>query len=196
MSGLVENYLASIPGGIDGYPDCMHKGEPLGVWLAGSPLSGLSERVPPPVAELLREPANLPTWVPEVHATVIYLAMREVHFASDAAFLQHAEKVNRGVLETPVNRVLFWVASPRAILRGGSVRWGSLHRGSTIEVRTRVENSADLTLRFPPNLLPELIALGNGTGFKLALANAGAHDVSVRLRRFDATHATFEASWR
>ncbi|MGH7440305.1 MAG: hypothetical protein ACRENE_31820 [Polyangiaceae bacterium] len=196
MTGLIENYLASIPGGIDGYPECMHKGEPLGVWLAGSPLAGLSERVPAPVAELLREPTNLPVWVPEVHATVIYLAMREVHFVTDAAFLQHAENVNRGVLETPLNRFLFWVASPRAILRGGSVRWGSLHKGSTIEIRKLLEDSARLTLRFPPNLLPEIIALGNGTGFKVALEASGAHDVHITMRSFDSTHATFESHWR
>jgi hypothetical protein len=196
MPGKVEEYLASIPGGIDGYPECLHKGEPLGVWLQGSPIDGLSDVVPPQVAGLLGARSSLPVWVPEVHATVIYLAMRDVHFASDAAFLEHAEKVNRGVLETPINRVLFWVASPRSILRGGSVRWGSLHRGSTIEVRTRDEHSAELTLRYPPNLLPKLIALGNGTGFKLALENAGAKEVDVTLRESDSTHTTFDSRWR
>jgi hypothetical protein len=196
MPSKVEEYLASIPGGIDGYPECMHKGEPLGVWLDGSPTAGLVEVVPTPVAELLRARDSLPVWVPEVHATVIYLAMREAHFASDAAFLEHAARVNRGVLETPLNRVLFWVASPRSILRGGSVRWGSLHRGSTIEVRTPNESSAELTLRYPPHLLPKLIVLGNGTGFKVALENAGAQEIEVSLRAYEPTHAVFYSTWR
>ena len=196
MRSKVEEYLASIPGGIDGYPECKHKGEPLGVWLDGSPTDGLSKVIPPRIAELLRPRADLPVWVPEVHATVIYLAMREVHFASDEAFLEHAKRLNRGVLETPVNRVLFWVASPQSILRGGSVRWGSMHRGSTIEVRTRNEGSAETTLSYPPYLLPRLIALGNGTGFKVAMENAGGKNVEVTLREYDSTHATFDSKWR
>jgi hypothetical protein len=33
MAGVarVEEYLASVPGGIDAYPECTHKGEPLSV---------------------------------------------------------------------------------------------------------------------------------------------------------------------
>ncbi len=196
MLKSVEQYLASVPGGIDAYPECLHKGEPLGVWLERCPLGGLSERIPAQAAELLKRRGALPTWVPEVHAAVLYLAIREAHFPDDEAFLVHARACNRAVLETPVNRIVFWVASPRAILRGGSVRWGSFHKGSSIDVRSRGDQSAELTLTFPPHLLPEIVVRGNGEGFRCALEYAGARDVALNVRVLDPTRALFEAQWR
>jgi hypothetical protein len=148
------------------------------------------------VARLLRSPRELPQWVPEVHATVIYLAMREMHFPDEASFLAHARQCNQLVLETPLNRVLFWAASPRAILRAGWVRWGSLHRGSTIAVRSPDEHSGELTMTFPENLFPEIVVRGNGTGFTLAMERAGARDLEVHLREMGPTRAVFEARWR
>jgi hypothetical protein len=192
---FVEDYLAAVPGGIDGYPECLHRGEPLTQWIEHSPTAGLRERLPAPAAALLRPDGRMPNWVPEVHATVIYLAIREVHFRDDAAFLEHARRCNRAVLETPANRLLLWAASPRAILRGTSLRWGSLHRGSILEARTPDERSAELTLSFPPHLLPEIVLRGNGTGIRVALEGAGARDVQVDLQVIDPSRAVFHARW-
>jgi hypothetical protein len=192
----VAAYLESVPTAIDAYPQCLHRGEPLGIWLEHSPIDGLAERVPPAVAPLLRAPRNLPEWVSEVHAAVIYLAIREVHFADDAAFLAHARRCNGLVLDTPLNRVLFWAGAPRAILRAASVRWGALHRGSTIEIRCPDEHSAELTMAFPANLLPEIVVRGNGTGFAVAMERTGARDLEVHLRVMSPTRAVFAARWR
>lgn len=192
---FVEDYLAAIPGGIDSYPECLHRGEPLAQWIEHSPTAGLPERLPAPAAALLRRDRRIPNWVPEVHATVIYLAIRELHFRDDAAFLEHARLCNRAVLETPANRLLLWAASPRAILRGTSLRWGSLHRGSTLEARTPDERSAVLTLTFPRGLLPEIVLRGNGAGIGVALEGAGARDVEVDLHVMEPSRAVFHARW-
>jgi hypothetical protein len=191
----VEDYLASIPGGIDGYPDCLHKGEPFAAWLEHSPTKRLPEYVPQQAARWLATD-NVPTWVPEVHTTVTYLALREAYFPSDAAFLEHARVCNQAVLDTPVNRVLFWAASPRAILRGGALRWGTLHRGSSMSIRTPDDRSAELTLEFPPKLLPEIVLRGNAVGITLALERTGGRGVEVLLRSVTDTRAVFEARWR
>jgi hypothetical protein len=192
----VERYLALLPGGIDAYPECIHKGEPLALWLQQSPTAGLAERLPAQAAALLAKADNMPVWVPEVHATTLFLAIREAHFADDAAFLAHARECNRAVLATPGNRILFWVASPRAILRAGPIRWGALHRGTSIEVRTRGDGAADVTVTFPPHLLPEIVLRGNGTGFAVAIENAGGQEVALDLRVFEPTRAVFTARWR
>src|ERR1700689_4440894 len=152
----VEAYLASLPGGLAAYPECAHKGATLALWLRHSPTRGLAERLPPELGALLTEGAALPSWVPEVHATALYLAIREAHFADDAAFLAHAYTCNRAVLDTPTNRVLFWVTAPRAILRAAGLRWNALHRGSSLDVRIRSEHSAQIAMRFPPHLFPEM----------------------------------------
>jgi hypothetical protein len=193
-SRSVEDYLASIPGGIDGYPDCLHKGEPFAAWLDRSPTQRLRECIPVQAARWLAAD-KLPTWVPEVHATVTYLALREVYFTSDAAFLEHARICNEAVLDTPTNRVLFWAASPRAILRGSAHRWGTLHRGSSMSIRTPDDKSAELTLEFAPGLLPEIVLRGNAVGIALALERTGGRGVEVHLRSATATRAVFEARW-
>jgi hypothetical protein len=191
----VEAYLASVPGGLDAYPECAHKGEALGVWLRASPTEGLAARLPPPVARLLEDETAISTWVPEVHANVIYLALRECSFGDDEAFLAHAHSCNRAVLQTPLNRVVFWVASPKAILRAAGLRWGSLHRGSSLEVRVARDTFAQFVLRHPPNLFPAIVLRGMATGFAAALENAGGRDVRVELRDAGAALALFEARW-
>jgi hypothetical protein len=193
---FVEDYLAGVPGGIDGYPQCFHRGDPLARWIEHSPTAGLRERLPAPAAALLRPGARIPNWVPEVHATIIFLAIRELHFRDDAAFLEHSRRCNRAVLETPANRLILWAASPRAILRGVSLRWGSLHRGSTLAARTPGEGSAELTLTFPPRLLPEIVLRGNATGIREALEGSGGRDVEVDLHAMEPTRAVFRARWQ
>jgi hypothetical protein len=190
----VEAYLASLPGGVDAYPECTHKGEPLSVWLQRSPVAELAASLPPQVSALLDPERPLPPWVPEVHANVLYLAIRS-SFADDAAFLAHAHACNRAVLQTPTNRVVFWVATPAAILRAAAVRWRSLHRGSSIEVRIAQEHAAQGTLLHPPRLFPEIVLRGLATAFAAAVENAGGQSVHFELRGTDDTHAFFEGRW-
>ena len=47
-----------------------------------SPTAGLPEQLPARAAALLRRDGGMANWVPEVHATVIYLAIRELHFGT------------------------------------------------------------------------------------------------------------------
>jgi hypothetical protein len=192
----IEAYLASLPRGLGSYPECQQKWEPLDVWLRLSPTSGVARLVPAQVAALLDRDRPAPLWVPEVHANVLYLAMREAHFADDTAFLAHARKCNRAVLETPMNRLVFWVAAPRAILRGTGLRWGSLHRGSSLDVRVARDSSAEVVLSFPRGLYPELVLRGNAMAFTVALEYAGAKDADVQLRSVEPTRAHFTGRWR
>jgi hypothetical protein len=191
----VDAYLASLPGGIDAYPECAHKGDALAVWLRASPTAGLAERVPPVVARLVTDESAITTWVPEVHANVLYVAIRECSFRDDESFLVHAHACNEAVLQTPLNRVVFWVAAPKAILRAAGLRWGSIHRGSTLEVSVARDTYAHCVLRYPPNLFPAIVLRGLATAFAAALENAGGRDVRVELRDAGAAVALFDARW-
>jgi hypothetical protein len=158
------------------------------------PTSGLSDRLPPQAAALLEKPNRIPDWVPTVHANVLYLAIRE-EFAADAPFLAHAKACSRSWLQTPANRALFWVMTPKDILRATGPRWGSVNRGGSIDVRIRGETSAELELGFPPHLFPEIILLAVKTGFVVVLENAGAHDVAIDLQAVEPMRALFLARW-
>jgi hypothetical protein len=173
----------------------MFKGDSLNAWLQQSPTRTVASLVPPQVAALLERDGPIPTWVPEVHANVLYLAIRRAHFADDAAFLAHARESNRAVLDTPFNRLVFWAAAPRAILRSAGLRWGSLHRGSALEVRSARDCSAEIGLSFPRGLYPELVLRATAMGMALALENTGARDVEVHLRVVEPTRARFAARW-
>jgi hypothetical protein len=191
----IEAYLASLPGGADAYPERLHKGEPLSVWLQRSHAAALAPLVPAQVAALLHGDRPFPAWVPEVHACVLYLAIREARFADDASFLAHAHARNRDVLRTPANRIIFWALAPKAILRAAGLRWGSLHRGSSLEVRVAHDTSAEVTLEYPPRLFPEIVLRGTATGFAAVLENAGARDVRVSVCEVGETRARFAGRW-
>ena len=191
----VDAYLASLPRGLASYPECMFKGESLDAWLRQTPTHDVADLVSPQVAALLDGDRPVPTWVPEVHANVLYLAIRDVHFADDAAYLAHARESNRAVLDTPVNRLVFWATSPRAILRSAGLRWGTLHRGTAIQVRAARDSSVEIGLSFPRGLFPELVLRANGSGIAVALENTGARDVEVHLREVEPTRALFAARW-
>lgn len=193
-AACVDAYLGSLPRGVDSYPECMHKGEPFAVWLRRTPTHGVARLLPPEVARLVAHDRPSPAWVPEVHATAVYLAIRHAHFDDDAAFVAHARECNRAVLDTPTSRLLFWAASPRAILRTAKLLWANLHRGSAIEVRFSRDNSAEALLSFPRGLFPELVLRGTGTGFASALENSGGRGVEVQLRRAESP-AVFAARW-
>jgi hypothetical protein len=192
----VETYLASLPRGLASYPECMFKGESLDAWLGQTPTHDVARLVPPQVAALLDRDRPIPTWLPEVHANALYLAIRDAHFADDAAYLAHARESNRAVLDTPVNRLVFWAASPRAILRSAGLRWGTLHRGTAIEVRSARDSSVEIGLSFPRGLYPELVLRANASGIAVALENTGAREVEVHLRAVEPTRALFAARWR
>jgi hypothetical protein len=193
---LVDRYLASLPGGLHAHPECEHRGDALGLWLQRSPLHGVAHRLPREIASLLDDPSCLPPWVPEVHASAIYLAIREAHFPDDAAFLAHADRCNRALLDTPMNRLLFWVATPRALLRAVGPRWNVFHRGSALRARTPSDTSTELELSFPEHLFPAIVLRGSATGIAAALENGGAHDVTMDLAQFGPTRARFDGHWQ
>jgi hypothetical protein len=192
----VETYLASLPRGLASYPECLFKGDSLDAWLRQTPTHDVARLVSPQLAALLDRDRPIGTWVPEVQANALYLAIRDVHFADDTAYLAHARESNRAVLDTPFNRVIFWAASPRAILRSAGLRWGSLHRGTALEVRSARDSSVEIGLSFPRGLYPEIVLRANGLGMAVALENTGAREVEVHLRAVEPTRAIFAARWR
>jgi hypothetical protein len=192
----VDTYLASLPRGVDSYPECMHRAEPLAVWLQRTPTAGVARLLPPQAAAWLDRDRPTPSWLSEVHACAIYLAIRQMHFADDAAFVAHARECNRAVLRTLTARLVFLAATPRAVLRVARLLWANLHRGSTMEVRFARDTSAEGLLSFPRGLFPEVILRGNATGFAAAIEHAGGRDVEVQLRRTEPSPAIFAARWR
>ncbi len=191
----VESYLASLPAGLDSYPDCQQKASVFRVFLAGIRPESFSARLPPTLATLATSPPPVNLWLPEVHAHAVFIAAREAAFADDEAYERFAYRQNAALLESPLYSILFKFVSPERVIRGAPSRWGHFHRGMTLVPEMSEPGRAALRLQASPGLLPPLLARCYGTAFRAALEAAGAKHVSVELTPIESRAFRYAASW-
>lgn len=188
-------YLASLPAGLDSYPECRQKASVVLEFIAASPIAGVAERLPQPLADLITRPPLKSSWVPEVHAFAVYLAVADLHFPDESRYIAHWDKVNRALMQHPLYRALFLLASPKMVLHGADRRWQTLHQGITLTVDSPRAGEATITLRYPPALMPPLIAKGLATGFHVAIEGSSRNVGKVDLLSYGPTEARYAARW-
>lgn len=194
-SSSVANYLASLPNGLGSYPGCQQKAQILRQFVTTFGSQDLFALLPAELIDLARDPPPPTEWIPEVHATAVYLAQRDV-LGSDQAFYQHCYTMNRRLLSSPLYRVLFAVAAPERILRGAAERWGKLHRGTELRARRVEAYEAVVRLSAPANLIPQLMCRAYGSAYQVAVELAGGRDVSVDCIEITPTGFTYKINWR
>ncbi|MCC6332626.1 MAG: hypothetical protein IT380_01405 [Myxococcales bacterium] len=197
MSDLsaMEQYLQGIPAGLASYPGQLQKASVVQQFMKEMPTYGLEGQVPAPLEGLLSKTLSPSSWVPEVHATALLLAVRGLVYSSDEAFLSAALRANRRLLTGPLYRMLMMVVSPGFLLKNAAGRWSQFHQGMTLSVSFRGEGEAVLQLEYPPGLLPHLIARAYSTAFHAAVEAAGGKAVAVELAALEATQARFTCKW-
>ena len=193
----VDSYLAGVPGGHEGHPACEVKASIYRSLLDEHPLDeGLVGELPPPVADLVRSPRPVSTWVSEVQSTAVLLAVADAHFAGDAErYLQTCFEIQRRLFSGKLYRLAFSLVGPSMLLRGAASRWKGFHKGSAATA-TRAEGGTDLQLDYPEGLYQELPLRALGEGFRAALVVAGAQETQLELAEHGATSARFRARWR
>jgi tRNA A-37 threonylcarbamoyl transferase component Bud32 len=191
----MERWLATLPAGLDSYPEATQKGSVCAAFLEGVDLRPLEGRLPAPLAELLKYRPTAASWVSEVKATALYLACAEACFPGEAAYVDFARRTNRRLLGGPLYGMLFRALGTRRVLEGAASRWEHLHRGSRLEVVEHVEHRARVRLETPPNLVPPLIASCYGTVLQAVIEVSGAKAVDIAVRVESPTHHVFEGSW-
>lgn len=172
----VHAYLKRLPGGIDAYPDAQVKYSIVRAWLEGQDLEALAEILPAPVLPLVERGVPITRWVPEVHATTIYLSLRELFFSSDDAFVEDALDRNLQLLEKPMYRILMRVISRDRAAKGTALAFSQMHRGTEIDVESDGEGWL-VVLRHPPYMIPELIGRCYATALRAALEVKGFRNV-------------------
>ncbi len=189
-------YLDSLPAGVGSYPDYVQKASVYRQSIKEMPSDGLVGRVPEPVERLLVQPMPVTAWVPEVHATALYLAIADVHLPDEREFLARKLDANRKIFRSPLYRVLMMVVSPTVALRNSGAKWRTFHRGITLATRQLEPRRAEARMTFPPRLVPELLVRTYGLVFQATAEAAGGKDVDVQVRSSDDTHAAYEVTWR
>ena len=199
MLARLEAYLRDLPGGLDAYPAVEQKAAVYHTFMDKHlRIADHADRLPPVVRALVERPAPLNTWIPEAHATAFYMALADVFFPEDTAFVAFAQRKNRELLESVVYRVLFKLLSPARVAVGGAARWHTFHRGGVDLAITIApdRNEADVSMSFPPMLVNPLMARCYATAFTAAIEAAGAVGPGFEMTESTSTTARFHGRWR
>lgn len=193
----MDAYLSDLPAGLDSYPDHRQRGSILRQFLEGRSAAELARRLPPTLGELVLNPPPLSSWLPEAHATAVYLAIRDLYSKSDDDFVEHCYQGNRRLLSGPTWRIMFLVVTPESLLRGGNARWAKMHDKVELRVEPKDEpGKVELELRFPRALVPPLMSRVHGSGFRAAVEVAGGKDVAFALSSSGETASRLVGTWR
>ncbi|MCB9703707.1 MAG: hypothetical protein H6711_17560 [Myxococcales bacterium] len=194
MRGGSEAYVASLPCGLDTYPECQVKAGFYLQILAAIPRP--PEHLPPPLADLVANPRPISSWIPEVHHQALAEAIAEQVYGSPSVYLRVVREGQRRLFAERIYAPLLQLLSPERLLRQAAKRWSNFHRGTTLTIAAEHGRGATALVSHPPGLFSPIGLESLALGFQAALEASSAKDarVIVNARGRDAT--TFEASWR
>lgn len=189
-------YVASLPNGLDSYPECRSKGSIWKAILRATDTSSLAGRVPPELFALERDSLYDSAWMPMVQNFACHMVLRDCLFPADRMLAEHFRKINRDLFTGPLYRVLVALASPAMLIQAADRRFAALFQGIDIKVVMTGPNSARLTQTYPPDLVPALIGRMFLVGFEVAVELAGGKNLSGRVLEHGKTEARYELRWQ
>ncbi len=189
-------YLESLPQGLASYPEYQQKASIYRLYTEETAgLEVLAPALPDPLRALLDTPVVSSAWIPEVHATCLYLAIADLNGLSEEDLFEDWLLFNRRLLSHRLYRMLLRVASPQLTIRGAGYRWGAFHRGLLLKVSGDGAHRMKVEMDSPEHLVPRIIAAGYGAAFRVAAEMAGAKKVQVTLAEHTSIFARWESRW-
>lgn len=187
-------YLASLPSGLESYPECQIKGAFSRALLAALPAA--PRGLPGPLAELVDAPPLVNSWIHEVHHQALIAGIIDrLYPARVDAFMALMFSVQRDVLGGRIYAPLMQLISPARLLAHAARRWSNFHRGSRLIVERRSPTAARVTVEHPPRLYTEVGRLGLAQGFCAAIEASRGRDGAVELERADERRTIYRATW-
>ena len=190
----IEAYLEKLPGGIHAFPSTQVKFSVVALWMEGHDREALARVLPNEVLPLLESGFPISRWVSEVHATCIYLGLRELFFPDDDAFVEDALERNRALLLKPMYKILVRLLSPERAAKGTSMAFSQMHRGVMLEVEP-LSDSWMVRLHHPTNIVPELLGRCYATAIRAALEVKGYQDVTANPVTLEPDRATIRVQF-
>jgi hypothetical protein len=190
----LEQYVESLPAGLDSYADCIVKASVLRAALETGGLRGPESGLPDRLQRLLDAPPPVTEWIPEVLSVAAHLAIIDENGLSDDAVLDWTYRTNRHLAQSRLYRAVASLASPDMALRASRLGWGMLHRGIELSVQ-RGNGGAQLTVHHPDSVWTRLVHLATATGFRAVLESSRGKDVSVTLSDSQPDQATYDCTW-
>lgn len=176
---LLSAYLASLPHGLESFPEVQQKGSIVHAFLEGVPIQKHLSALPGPVADLVRHPPLPSAWISEVKAFALFSACADICFPSADAWVELAYRANKKIIEGPIYAMLFRLMGVKRIVKVVAGRWEQFHRGTSLTLVHFEGTEGRLRLDTPPHATPLLAARAHGTAMRAALEVVGAKNVTV-----------------
>lgn len=157
----LEAYLASLPDGLDSFPDCQAKAALFRENLKQLPVHELPSSVPARIRTRLLDGDAMTSWVPECEYNAAFLTLLDVHDVSDADAPRVWYRVTAALIASPIYKFALGLFSRERILRGVSAQWGIFHRGTEMEVGGTTERT-EFSLVSPAALMPPVVQRAYG----------------------------------
>ena len=192
------SYLATLPAGLQSYPTCVCRADIYAATRTDYPEMGSETDLSSELRYYLKG-INAAEWIPEVLGNALLLAIRDLHFLSNDAFLHWVFTLNDRLFDTPLYRAAFHIFSPQLLLMGATKRWSAYHHGTVltpspaITVQGRVYCKAQFT--FPPRLYDELLLENLGQAYLAAVTAANAKEPRLAIEDVSEVSGRFVVSW-
>jgi len=189
----LQTYLDQLPDGWASHPDAQAK---AGLFHAHqSDVTTPRTSLPTPLRELLDELPPVNMWVPDVLWVALGLAHADALFPDDDdAYLDDERRRAAQLMTRKTYQMLKLMTSPTMYLRSAPARWGSFHRGSTLEVVSSSKSDLQLNLQAPAGLFPKLFLQQVALTFEHMTAHT-AEWAQVDLHDLRDDGAVFRFAW-
>ena len=188
------SYLRRLPAGLLSHPHCESKASLYREALRNLPRKLDLDGLDPLLADYVRDPLPMSSWVPEVVNTALYLAIADQIFGDDEKFLTWVSDFSQRVFEAPMYRVLMAVASPERLAAGGERRWNNFHTGADYELKL-AERGPNSRFSSPPYLYDSLALRATLKAIEAAYRASGARGATSELIAIGPTTAEFRIIW-
>lgn len=188
------SYLRRLPAGLLSHPQCESKASIYREALRSLPRPLEVDSLDPLLADYVRDPLPMSSWVPEVVNTALYLTMADQVFKEDDAFLAWVSDFSQRVFEAPMYRLLMAVASPERLANGGQRRWANFHTGVDYEITVGAEGTRS-RFEFPLYLYDSLALRATLKAIEAAYRASGAKNARGELLAITPTSAEFRILW-
>ncbi len=195
----VDTYLATLPSGLESYPDATVKGSVLRAMRTHPACVALATHrgLPPAIARLVADPPTMTSWIPEVPFNVMMAGLYDHAFRDQGGFPAYEAWVceqNVKLFYAPFYRALFAVVGPQRLLSAVGARWGAFRRGSALSVTRSDATSADLRLVFPHHLEAPTALHAFSAAFRAAMRVARVRASSITFVS-DGSSADWHLEW-
>lgn len=190
-------YIARLPQGLDSHPDCQVKASLYRSTLDGRPIPrSAAELLPARLKRKVLDPDPVSAWIPEVQSLALVTAHLDVCCSSLDDFERSCYLRQRRLFDSPLYRAIVKLATPNLLLRTAALRWGALHRGTTLEIQENERGLARLSMDHPEHLWDGPTRLALTAGFRALLDLCGARHTTVEVVDASSTHMRLHGQWK